>query len=154
MQDGTQEEFFHSPECLDILWPPDEYAFIKLCKENKLKEFYEEAEQMMAQLAGPDKPIDPLLEAVKINQSLLKLPFQTADLEITLSYNIWEIYQAARLEQKIDLKQESHQYTIDRISERWNSWEDWYERMVWWNNRQGAYLYGNKNPIPDLEGHH
>jgi len=154
MQEGTREEFFHSPECLDILWPPDEYALIKLCRENKLEEFYKEAEQVLTQLVEPDKPIKPLLEAMKLNQSLIKLPFQTTDLEITLSYNIWEIYQAVRLEQKIELKQEIHRYVIDRTSERWNSWEEWYEKMVWWCNRRGAYLYGNKNPLPDIEGHH
>lgn len=154
IQDGIQEEFFHSPECLDILWPLDEYALIKLCRENKLEEFYKEAKQILTQLVGSDKPTKPLLEAVKINRSLLKLPFQTTDTEITLSYNIWEIYQAARLEQKIEIKQENRRYTIDRTSERWNSWEDWYEKMVWYCNRRGAYLYGNKNPVHDLEGHH
>ncbi|OGN22140.1 MAG: hypothetical protein A2918_03205 [Candidatus Yanofskybacteria bacterium RIFCSPLOWO2_01_FULL_42_49] len=154
MQDGTQEEFFHSSECLDILWPPDEYALIKLCRENKLIEFYKEAEQMLKQLVEPNKQVEPLIEAVKLNQSLIKLPFQTNDLEINLSYNIWEIYQAARLEKKIKLKQESHRHTIDRTSEHWDSWEEWYEKMVWWCNRRGAYLYGNKNPVPDIEGHH
>ena len=85
---------------------------------------------------------------------LLKLPFQTADTEITLSYNIWEIYQAARLEQKTELKRESRRYTIDRTSERWDSWEEWYEKMVWWCNRRGAYLYGNKNLHQEIAGHH
>ncbi|OGM99395.1 MAG: hypothetical protein A2817_03335 [Candidatus Yanofskybacteria bacterium RIFCSPHIGHO2_01_FULL_39_8b] len=154
MQDGTQEEFFHSPECLDILWPPDEYALIKLCRENKLVEFYKEAEQILTQLVEPDKPIGPLLEAVKLNQSLIKLPFQTTDVEIILSYNIWETYQAARLEQKIKLKQEGCQYIIDRTTERWTTWEEWYEKMVWWCNRRGAYLYGNKNPHTEIAGHH
>jgi len=154
IQDGTQEEFFHSPECLDILWPPDEYALIKLCRESKLEEFYKEAEQMLTQLAESDKSMEPLLEAVKINRLLLKLPFQTADTEITLSYNIWEIYQAARLEQKTELKRESRRYTIDRTSERWDSWEEWYEKMVWWCNRRGAYLYGNKNLHQEIAGHH
>jgi len=154
MQEGRQEEFFHSPEYLDILWPPDEYALIKLCRENKLKEFYEETEQIMTQLVKPNKSTEPLLEAIKLNRSLVKLPFQTTNLEINLSYNIWEIYRAARLEQKIELKQENCRYIIDRTNECWNSWEEWYEKMVWWCNRQGAYLYGNKNLMPDLEGHH
>ena len=30
------EEFIHAPQWLDIYWPPEEYALIKLCAENKL----------------------------------------------------------------------------------------------------------------------
>ena len=162
IQDGTQEEYFHSTECLNILWPPDEYALIKLCRENKLEEFYEEAEKIMMSLIQSDKSASPLLDAIRLNKSLIKLPFKINDLKITLSYNIWDIYRAVRLEQKLTLEKGIYTYIIDRttksnlanINMRWDSWEEWYEKMVWWCNRRGAYLYGNKNPTPDLEGHH
>ena len=32
-------------------------------------------------------------------------------------------------------------YFIDRTGETWNSWEDWCEKVVWWSNKKGAYLY-------------
>ncbi|OGM96126.1 MAG: hypothetical protein A3B86_02760 [Candidatus Yanofskybacteria bacterium RIFCSPHIGHO2_02_FULL_38_22b] len=162
IQNGTQEEFYHSKECLDILWPPDEYAFIKICREDKFRQLYEEAQEMMVNLTGSDHSNGPLLDAMSLNGSLIKLPFQTSDLELSLSYNVWEIYRAALIEQKLELKQGTYSYTIDRTTKtdsantnaRWDSWEEWYEKMVWWCNRRGAYLYGNKNPIPDLAGHH
>lgn len=162
MQKGIQEEYFHSKECLDILWPPDEYIFIKLCQENKLQQFYNEAEQMMVRLIGSGSDPEPMLDAIRLNKSLIKLPFQTTNLELTLSYNVLEIYKAGLLEEKLELRQETYKYTIDRTTKadsanknaRWDSWEEWYEKMVWWCNRRGAYLYGNVNPHREIAGHH
>ena len=162
IQNGTNEEFFHSEECLGILWPPDEYAFIKICKDGKFGQFYEEAWAMMTSFVRPDQSTGPLLDAIELNQSLVKLPFQTTDLEITLSHNVWEVYKAALIEQELELKQGTYGYTMDRTTKsmsantnaRWDSWEEWYEKMVWWCNRRGAYLYGNKNPHTEIAGHH
>lgn len=162
LQNGTNEEFFHSKECLDILWPPDEYAFIKVCKEGKFEQFYEEAQRMTIHFVESGKSAEPLLDAIKLNKSLIKLPFQTTDLEITLSHNIWDVYKAALIEEKIELQRGNYRHTIDRTTKsnsaatnaRWDSWEEWYEKMVWWCNRRGAYLYGNKNPHTEIVGHH
>jgi hypothetical protein len=33
------------------------------------------------------------------------------------------------------------EHVIDRTSEIWNSWEEWCEKVVWWGNKKGAYLY-------------
>ena len=33
------------------------------------------------------------------------------------------------------------EYSIDRTSEKWDSWEEWCEKVVWWCNKKGAYLY-------------
>lgn len=154
IQSGQQSEYIHSPEWLNIGWPPEEYILIKLYTEDKLEAFYKEAEKIMIDFVNSDKPIEPLLDAVKLNKDLLKTPFQTKDLEISLTYNIWDIYKAVLLGQTKQLESESYNYTIDRTSETWNSLNEWCEKMVWWGNRRGAYLYGNKNPIPDLAGHH
>ncbi len=162
IQNGTNEEFYHSKECLNILWPPDEYAFIKICREGKFGQFYEEALAMMTNLVSSNQSAEPLLDAVKLNKSLIKLPFQTTDLEMALSYNIWEVYKAALIEQELELKKGIHNYSVDRTTKsdsantnaRWDSWEEWYEKMVWWCNRRGAYLYGNKNPHTEIAGHH
>ena len=154
IQDGTQEEFFHSKKYLDILWPPDEYAFIKVCQENKLEKLYAEARTMMMLLVGPRQLTGPLFDALKLNKSLIKLPFQDNDMRISLSHNIWEIYRYTLIGQTKQLKFEDHSYTIDRTNETWKSWDEWYQKMVWWGNRRGAYLYGNKNPHEEIAGHH
>ena len=162
IQDGRQEEFVHASEWLDIMWPVDEYVFIKLCRENKLTDFYKEAELLLSELIENNISNDILLEAIKLNRSLIKLPFQTSDFELELSYNIWDLYKAVLIGQAIEIKSGKYHYSIDRTTKtdsantnaRWDSWEEWYEKMVWWCNRRGAYLYGNKNPVPDLAGHH
>jgi len=162
IQNGTQEEFFHSTECLNILWPPDEYAFIKVCREGKFGQFYEEALAMMLSFVSQGQSNGPLLDAMKLNKSFIKLPFQTTDLEITLSHNVWEIYKSALIEQGLELQKGAYHYFVDRTTQsmsantnaRWDSWEEWYEKMVWWCNRRGAYLYGNKNPHTEIAGHH
>ena len=67
--------------------------------------------------------------------SLIKLPFQTTDLEITLSSNVWEVYKAALIEQRLELQQGIYRYFIDRTTRsmsartnaKWDSWEEWYE---------------------------
>jgi hypothetical protein len=162
IQEGRQEEFVHSPEWLDIMWPVDEYIFIQLCRDNKLSDFYNEAQKLMSRLIESGKSNEILLEAVKLNESLIKLPFRTSDLELELSHNIWEIYRSVLVGSNLEIKDGKYRYIIDRTTKtdsantnaRWDSWEEWYEKMVWWCNRRGAYLYGNMNPVPDLAGHH
>ncbi len=156
MREGG-EEYIHSTEQLDIYWPPGEYALIKLCTEKKLEAFYLEAEQVLYShllQKGVVVSINILREAIILNKTLLKIPFQTEDIQLNLSYNIWSIYKAVRVGEDTPLTQGKYNYTIDRTSECWDSWDEWFEKMVWWCNRNGAYLYGNKNPMPDLEGHH
>ena len=140
IQEGRNAEFYHSTECLDILWPPDEYAFIKICKEDKTKQFYGEAQKMMVGLLEPNQPTEPLYEAVKLNSSMIKLPFQTNDLELQLSYNIWEIYRGTVIGETVATEPGLYDLLIDRTSEKWNSWDEWYEKMGWWCNRNGADL--------------
>lgn len=160
MQNGVQEEMMHSPDWLDIWWYPDEYIFIGLCRNNKLEAFFQEARKLLADCIEPSQSADILLDAIKLNRSLIKLPFRTTDLELTLSNNIWEFYRAVMVGQTIPITPGTYKYIIDRTTktaeriEHWDSWEEWYEKMVWWCNRRGAYLYGNKNPHMEIAGHH
>ena len=33
------------------------------------------------------------------------------------------------------------------------SWEDWCREVIWYGNKKGAYLYGNRALEPQLAGH-
>lgn len=154
MQNGTQEEFIHSPEWLDIWWPVEEYMFIKLCQENKLEQFYHEAELLMMHFMRSDKPVKPLFDALDLNKALIKTPFQTSDLELGLTSNVWDLYKSVLVGQTVPIKTGNYHYTIDRTTEKWNSWNEWCQKVVWYGNRRGAYLYGNKNPHKEMAGHH
>ena len=137
-------EFCRSEKWLNIWWPPDELILITLCTENKLDDFYSEAEQFI-ELLLKEKNIDVadllIREAMFLNKSLLKLPFQNSDSEIELSYNIWELYYNHLRGIDISIKEESCRYIIDRTSMIWSSWEQWCQEVIWYGNKKGAYLY-------------
>lgn len=149
-------EYCRSREWLNIWWPADEYLFIKLCTENKLGLFYQEAatvlqkfldERMITLLA------EILQESAALNQALIKQPFQTEDVYIELSYNLFEVYQAALRGVRIPLEERKCVYRINRSRETWSSWDEWFREVVWYGNKKGAYLYGNSAVGPQLAGH-
>ena len=158
-------DFTRSEEWLNIWWPTDEYVLIKLVTEesrwegrSKLWRFYTEAEVLLSHLARKLMVQGLLHEAIELNQSLIKLPFQTEDLTLNLHHNIWEFYcsilrgcnSSWQFSAGSDLK---YQYHIDRTSETWDSWDDWCREVIWYGNKKGAYLYGNRALEPQLAGH-
>ena len=44
----------------------------------------------------------------------------------------------------IPLEQGCFNYEIVRSTETWASWEDWCQRIIWWGNKRGAYMYACK----------
>ncbi|MBI3615670.1 MAG: radical SAM protein [Candidatus Omnitrophica bacterium] len=150
-------EYCRSEKWLNIWWPADEYIFIQLCIEKKLQAFYEQAEQILQRFLSDQSlevPADLLHQAVQYNQALIKLPFQTEDLILSLDYNIREFYQAAIEGRPIPLERKECAYRIDRTSKKWASWEDWCREVVWYGNKKGAYLYGNNTIDTQLAGHY
>jgi len=150
-------EYTHSSEWLDIYWPTDEYIMIKLCVENKLAGFYSEAETLLAEFLKArflQLPPKLLHEVIELNRKLIKLPFQTGDLEFETSYNIWEFYCAALVGERIQLEERPCVNRIVRTKVVYNSWDDWYREVIWYGNKKGAYLYGNDTVERELAGHY
>lgn len=146
IQNG-KEEFCESKKWLNIWWPADELILIELCAENKLSDFYKEAEQAIGRYLRERELFDcqPILsESILLNQNLIKLPFQDKDLDISLSYNIWDVYYAILRNIKLSLKKGEFCYRIDRTSIKWQSWEDWCREVIWYGNKKGAYIYNCK----------
>ena len=115
-------EWALSHDWLSIWWPPDEYALIKLCKEDKFEQFYREAERRLGRLLEDKSlsiPPDLLHEAMELNKNLMKQPFQTDDLELDISYNIWEFYQSVLAGRAVPLEENAGKYHIDRTSAKW-----------------------------------
>ena len=143
MQNGGPE-FMSSKKWLNIWWPPDELAFIKAVTEDKLDDFYIDAKEILYDVFdkhGIKNYNNVISDAILLNKSLIKLPNQTKDLQVRLNWNILDIYNATLLGKPSTLKKGDFTYFIDRTSETWNSWEDWCEKVVWWSNKKGAYLY-------------
>ena len=143
MQDGGPE-FMSSKRWLNIWWPPDELAFIKAVTEDKLDDFYVDAKEILYSVLDRHdiKNYDKVIsDSIFLNKSLIKLPNQTQDLQVRLNWNILDVYNQTLLGKSSTLKSGDFSYYIDRTSETWDSWEDWCEKVVWWSNKKGAYLY-------------
>jgi radical SAM superfamily enzyme YgiQ (UPF0313 family) len=156
IQNG-EPEYCRSEEWLNIWWPTDEYVFIKLSVEGRLNAFYREAENLLTRLLR-EKTVDlstlVLHEAITLNQCLIKQPFQTTDLDLEFSHDVWECYADAVQGDARPLRQVPARYHIDRTSERWSSWDDWCRQVVWYGNKKGAYLYGRRAVERELAGHY
>lgn len=137
-------EYCESQKWLNIWWPADELVMIQLCTENKLDQFYREAESCLVELMRDRGICDAeqlLGDATTLNRHLIKMPHQDLDLYLTLSYNVWDVYREALNGQETHLEQSQFNYRIDRTDQIWSSWEDWSRRVIWWGNKRGAYLY-------------
>ncbi len=155
IQEGD-EEFCHSSEWLDIWWPADEYVLIDLVKGGTIDVFYDEAGRVLAGclvFAGFSEHVALMNEAVRLNKFLLKRPFVDGDLVLEFPCDIWEFYSSVKRGFPVPLTANPVQYRIDRTNERWDSWDDWYRKVVWWGNKKGAYLYGTAPEI-QLAGHY
>lgn len=138
-------EFCESQKWLNIWWPADELVFITLCTENKLKQFYTEAENVLNNIVnakkGKEEVNSVIKEAITLNCNLLKMPFQERNLHVTLSYNIWQVYHSAIKGLSVPLIKGPYHLLIDKESIKWTSWEEWCRDVVWYGNKKGAYLY-------------
>lgn len=110
-----EKEYVASEKWLNLWWPVDEMSFIEICQN--LDGFYSEAEAILNEKFDHASSIH---NAIVLNKSLIKLPFINTDIKILPSY------------------------TIDRTTEKWNSWEDWAREIVWYSRKRGTYLYEYK----------
>lgn len=142
IQEGGAE-FCKSEEWLNIYWPHDEYVYIKLSVRSELDKFYTEAESILGDmLSEKSLKVKPFLsDAIVLSRHLLKQPFNVRDKTVTLKHNIWEVYRGVLCREKIRLKQENRAYHIDRSTELWSSWDQWFREVIWYGNKKGAYLY-------------
>ena len=144
IQNG-ETEYCHLPEHLNIFWPADEFMLIKLIKENQIDTFYHEAHKMLIEIVGNETADagEIVREAVLLNQNMLKRPSQYSDIELPLSYNIWDFYQGCLRGENTKLQQGRFDYLVDRTATIWESWEDFCREVIWYGNKKGAYLYPN-----------
>ena len=155
MQAGGPE-YTRSEEWLGIWGPSDEYFLISMCVRGKLEEFYEESERLLEkslQAKGEKLPDGLLHDAIKLNRSLIKLPFQTKNTDVELSYNVKEFWRTSVDGTNLPLEKKPTTYHIDRTTETWKSWDDWCREVVWYGNKKGAYLYGSNIVESQLSGH-
>src|SRR5207247_1467006 len=138
------EEHVPSGQWLGVYWPAPQMALIRLATEWKLEAFYDEMEALAAEsLRSRGIRFDPVAlgEAFALNESLLRMPFEVEDLELTLTHNVWELYRAALAGSPVPLESRECRYRIVRTKPVWLSWEDWCEDLIARLNHKSAYLY-------------
>lgn len=155
-------EFSPSEDWLGVYWPVDEYFFIKLCAENKLEAFYEEAERRLRLFLTEKRvavPAGLLHDAIELNRNLVKQPFASTNIQVDTTYNVWEFYRGVVSGLEVPLKEVFRSYQIDRTSKTWPSWDSWCREVVWYGSKAGAFLYSVSNieEVSEelvLAGHH
>jgi len=155
IQDGAVEYVF-SDKWLGIHWPADEFVFIDLVAGGKLDSFYAEAERLVLATIREFRslvPLETIADAFRLNRALVKEPGVLADIEIRLGSDLYPYYRSILEGRSEDLAEEPVVYRIERSKEPWPVFADWCREVVWYGNKKGAYLYGNKALARHLAGH-
>ncbi len=143
IQQGNPE-FIPSREYLNLWWPADQFALVKLVRENSLDAFYDEALGVFSELLqSRDTEIDPQLleDAVALNYGMLRVPVQLDDLEFSLSFNVLEFYQGVINGHPVPLERLPSHYRVDRTSTLWLTEDAWCEDVVVQVYRRASFLY-------------
>ncbi len=130
---------------MNIYWPADELEHIKLVLEGDLEKFYNEARSAIIEMTGHNSSLlqrKAFDESVNLNHFLLKTRDRDVANSIILETNIAFIYQGILRGQKLVLEKDHSMVVIS--GETWNTDEDWCEKVVWFGNRQGAYIHNFK----------
>jgi hypothetical protein len=137
-------EYIASDQWLGVHWPADELALIDLVTTYRIETFYEEARHVLRALVAtrvPDADLGLVDDAVRLNASLLRLPFEVDDLELDLTYDLWECYRDLVTGSPRRPVAGAVRYRISRTDPVWLDSEDWCEDVLARFNRKAAFLY-------------
>lgn len=134
-----------SERFLGINWHPNEIVYMTLSADDMIGALYEEVQTRLLEISeepgsGTLSPVI-LSEAILLNRSLLKTPHVSEDLELSLTYNVWEFYKGMLYGDDVQLREKPHLMKIDRTSETWPEFNTWCREVVWFAYTRGAYYY-------------
>ena len=108
-------EFILEKEFLGIFWPPGELEYIKLLRNNSFNSFFEEAKNYF--LKGEDNLQDEIIkDCIKLNQNIMRLPFEEKDKILELNYNIADCYDLIKKNKEFHLKKVKSKVKIKKIN--------------------------------------
>jgi len=148
MQKGFEPEFTYSRKYLGIYWPVDEFLMIQMCTQQKIALFYEESLRLVKSYLEKNRieyNKEIVHDAFYLNMSLLKRPIPTGTTlgvfpSITfIVYDVWKIYKSLLIGDDPKIKKLNGMYKIK--PEEWKTIEEWCEKVVWYGNKKGDYLY-------------
>ena len=143
IQSGRAEEYVFSGKYLGIYWPPEELAYIELCVDNKVSALMDEfAELAKSKFQISDNEL--FADSITLGQSLIRLPFYDQDIELAIRYNIPDFVKSIMVGDAIPIRRGDYQVRVVRKGTALGSWDDWCQRVVWYGNRSGAYIYDHE----------
>ncbi len=132
-------EFRLNKEWLGIYWPPGEYEYIDLLKKNNLDLFYKEATDYFCEKISNNKTKEIILECIKINNSMMRKPFEKKNIIIESKYNIIECFDLMRLNLNFNLEINEFLYKIIKNDYVYDNWDEWMREVIWYGHRSGKY---------------
>ena len=152
LQSGLGNEFIHSPEFLDIYWPPDEIEYIKVVAEGKLNTLYRElltsALRFFNNLKSDSDHSLLIKNTFDMNQFLMIVPAHLRQSwSLNLENDVFSWYRAKVRGEVTSLQTFLGREVSYRIPDRSpvGSYDltTWCEKVVWYGNRQGAYIHSD-----------
>ena len=149
LQSGAGNEFIHSPEFLDIYWPPDELDYIQVTAEGRIPILYSElsasASKVLVNSALDADYGAVITEAFFLNHFLMIVPGIDRDIwSLNTEYDLLSWYRAKLRGESSSFRLyfEKGSYSIPSTSPS-GSYDllSWCEKVVWFGNRQGAYIH-------------
>ena len=132
-------EFRFKSDWLGIYWPPGEYEYIKLLKEKKLADFYQECENFFLDSAKLEEEKAIIKECLLINRSMMRLPFEKENLSITTKYNVVECFEKIKQSLDFELVKQENKHIIIKDDFTFDNWDDWMREVIWYGHRSGKY---------------
>lgn len=137
-------EYVPSKEWLNLWWPVDQYALVKLVAEDKLARMYDEAETVLSEMLKArsiDAPPGFLHEALGLNRLMMRVPDQLSDAEMEASFNLMDVYWGVLSGKAVPLEKKPVRYVVDRTTTAWLSLEAWCSDVVMQLYKRSAYFY-------------
>ncbi len=129
-------EYIAEPRWGNILWPGDQYLYLRLVTEARLEAFYAEARGALGALL-PDDPEEQTIldEAFTLNGELLRLPGRRRDARLVLSHDLLGFWQAGQRGESLALDERLCVYRIRHSERRFESLSAWAEFLTWCQGR-------------------
>jgi len=132
-------EFKPKKDWLDIFWPPGEFEYINILKNNMFDEFFEEAKHYFLSNSTDKNYNEIINECLILNKKMMRLPFETKDVMLSFKFNILECYNLILQNLNYNLKKEQNEKLIIKSDFTFNNWNDWMREVIWYGHRSGKY---------------
>ena len=133
-------EFVYHKGWLDIHWPPGELELIRLVEEEKIEKFYEEAFHLLNNKFSNTINSKIIKDAVELNFNLLRLPNKKNNSIYITKYNTYDVYKDFINNDSTNLREENNELMIIREDKKFNTFNEWLQKVIWYGHRSGAYL--------------